>query len=300
MIREKPYELQLYELLNKRKMLSNNESKKYRQLQTGYQGELLFDQYVQHIAGEYLSIKDLSLSFKQRYFQLDQLLIINNQIYLFEVKNYRGEFAYQKGKLYKDQATEIDDPLIQLRRSESLLRQLLAEWKMSFSIEAKVVFVHPECTLYLPSSHPNILLPTQIKSFFRSISPSSISDPAFYSLVIKLKENRLHQSPYQQLPSYHFDELKKGITCKKCGGITQTRHGRTFICNKCNNQELIIEAIVRNIQEFQLLFPDDKITSKRMTEWCGSDVTKRTIQYVLINHFVKKGSHKGTYYINDK
>ncbi|SFL44901.1 Nuclease-related domain-containing protein [Gracilibacillus orientalis] len=191
MWRDKPYELQLYDALNRRKLLSKEERKKYNKLQVGYQGELLLDDYVGKIPDECIMLQDLSLSFKNRYFQIDSILIINNQLHLFEVKNYQGEYYYEKDKLYLEQGVEVDDPLTQLKRSESLLRQLVSGLGFHISIQARVVFVNSEFTLYLESRHPKILLSTQLNRYFRQFQKNTPIDPIFHSLAIGVEQSLL-------------------------------------------------------------------------------------------------------------
>ncbi|MGN8646217.1 nuclease-related domain-containing protein [Gracilibacillus sp. HCP3S3_G5_1] len=90
--RAKPYELQIYEALLYRKELSSDEVKKCKVLQKGYEGELLFDRYVENLSGEYLILQDLWLPHRNKIFQIDYGLIINNTFFLYELKNYKGDF----------------------------------------------------------------------------------------------------------------------------------------------------------------------------------------------------------------
>lgn len=70
-------------------------------------------------------LKDLCLNYNDRFFQIDQGgLLYNNLFYMYEIKNYIGEYYDQDEKLYHISEKEVDDPLIQLKRSSSLLRQL--------------------------------------------------------------------------------------------------------------------------------------------------------------------------------
>ncbi|MGP4038744.1 nuclease-related domain-containing protein [Gracilibacillus sp. D59] len=79
------------------------------------------------MSGEYLILQDLWLPHRNKLFQIDYGLVLNNTFFLYELKNYKGEFFYEKDKLYLTSGKEIDDPLTQLARADSLLHQLLQE-----------------------------------------------------------------------------------------------------------------------------------------------------------------------------
>ncbi|MEH7418934.1 nuclease-related domain-containing protein [Neobacillus drentensis] len=71
-------------------------------------------------------LNDLLLESNDSKFQIDSLMIRQEPLLLFEVKNYKGDFNYENGRFYSLASNkEIKNPLLQLERCESLLRQLL-------------------------------------------------------------------------------------------------------------------------------------------------------------------------------
>jgi hypothetical protein len=58
----------------------------------------------------------------------------------------------------------------------------------------------------------------------------------------------------------------------------------------------IEELVVENINEFKFLFPDQKITTSMIDDWCGNTVNYRKIRNVLQTHLVASGTNSGTYY----
>src|SRR5699024_54769 len=103
--------------------------------------------------------------------------------------------------------------------------------------------------------------------------------------------------PFIQLPTYHFNNLKKGIRCKICRGLAIRIIGKRYICDDCGGVGLGQDVILENIKEFLILFTEKKLTSQIISEWCGRMDLKRRIQYLLHNHFIKKSLKKGTYYV---
>src|SRR5690625_2688818 len=122
-----PPELTLYNFLQVRKTLSPEEETIFNNLQKGYIGEQNFVKFLnKNLQDEKLLLNSLTLSYNNSTFQIDSLLFWHDTIYLFEVKNFEGDFYIKEKNWYiAPSGKEINNPLIQLARSESLLRQLI-------------------------------------------------------------------------------------------------------------------------------------------------------------------------------
>jgi hypothetical protein len=56
------------------------------------------------------------------------------------------------------------------------------------------------------------------------------------------------------------------------------------------------KTIAHNIEEFRLLFPDEKLTTPRMAEWCGM-VNKDRVYRVLRKNYRAVGKGYGRNYV---
>ncbi|MFD2655247.1 hypothetical protein [Gracilibacillus thailandensis] len=174
---------------------------------------------------------------------------------------------------------------------------MLNELGYQTPIQAAVVFINPECTIYQAPRTSKILLPTQLKRYFRQFHQPSTLSPFCHQLAEKLEAIRLEKSPYEQLPEYHYNELTKGIPCSLCKKNLKTREGQSLICDNCGEQESLQAAVLRNIKEFMLLFPEERITTAKIGDWCNIPITERQIRYILNKYFEQKGYNKGAYYV---
>ena len=128
--RKKPTELQVLESLNVRMELSEKEKQHYSNLQRGYEGEVMFDQMTEKLDCDCLILNDLLLESNNSLFQIDSLLILPHTIYIFDVKNFEGDFYFESDRLYMKSKAEVNNPLTQLKRTESLFRQLLQSLRL--------------------------------------------------------------------------------------------------------------------------------------------------------------------------
>lgn len=296
--RKKSAELRCMESLYNRMTLSDKDQQHFLNLSKGYEGEVMFDSLTERLNCECLIVNDLLLQVNNTTFQIDSLIFKPEQVYLYEVKNFDGDYFFEGNRFYKTPKQEYTNPLHQLERTESLLRQLFKNLGYNFRIESSVVFINPEFTLYQAPFDKPLILPTQLQRYLKSLDTISTKISGKLKILAdKLISLHLDKSPYSQVPPYCFDYLKKGITCANCSSLSVILEGRTCVCIDCGNREKVASAVLRCVEEFKLLFPEQKITTKTIYEWCGGIISKKWIGSILGENFKMIGSRQWTYYV---
>ncbi|WP_043930982.1 nuclease-related domain-containing protein [Bacillus sp. EB01] len=298
-IRCKSKKLVIYDSLAVRMKLSDDEWSYYCNLVKGFEGEVQFDGLTEQLQCECIVLNDLLLEVGGRLFQIDTLIITADLIYLFDVKTFDGEYFYdsREDRLFKRPKYEVDNPLTQLKRCETALRQLLRELGYSsFPINASVVFVNSEFTLFQAPLDRPFILPTQVYPFLRKLNnaPAGLGDKQ-WRLAEKLAALHQNESRYDKFPTYTFKGLLKGFRCWKCGSLLVTVVGKKCVC-ACGEEEKVVDAVIRHVREFQLLFPDEPITTDVIFDWCGKVRSKKRISVILKDALTKVGVYKGAYF----
>ena len=295
--REKSTELLTFELLNDRMELLEEDMRHFLNLQKGFIGELQFDNLTETIQSECLILNDLLLRNKSTHFQIDALLLFQELIYMFEVKNFEGDFYYESGKFYTLNSKEVNNPLDQLKKCESNLRQLLQSLGITVKIRSFIVFINPEFTLYQTPLNMPFIFPSQLNKLIQQLNNTrSTVKPNIKKLAEKLVSMHIQDSPFKSLPAYDYDQLRKGITCVECRSFIVFIEGYYCVCSGCGTRERIHNAVVRSVKEFKLLFPDRKITTNGIREWCEIVDSKPRIKRVLQKEFNKNGKQQWMFY----
>lgn len=134
--------------------------------------------------------------------------------------------------------------------------------------------------------------------FLKSINDtSSTLDDGKKKLAQQLISLHQTKNPFTQVPNYQYEQLKKAPYCKFCSSFLIYLQNHLFVCGKCGGHETVEDAILRNVREFQLLFPERKITTTNIYDWCNIDLTKRTFCRVLKKNFQSFGKTSDSYYI---
>ncbi|WP_026695871.1 nuclease-related domain-containing protein [Peribacillus kribbensis] len=295
--RTEPAEIVILNSLLPRMSLSDKYKQHYFNLKKGYEGEVQFDIFTEDLECDCLILNDLLLKQNSSLFQIDSLILTSETIYLLEVKNFEKDYYYESDRLYKTSKLEVTNPLTQLNRSESLMRRLLQQLGSSIPIAASVVFINPEFTLYQAPLNTPFILPTQIHRYLKNLKqiPSKLN-ATHLTLAEKLLSLHIKDSPFKQLPDYQYDQLQKGIPCVGCRSLSTFIDGKKCVCKKCGREEAAGDAIMRNVNEFRLLFPGERVTTSRMYEWCKVVESKKRIRRVLDKNFQSAGDRRWTFY----
>lgn len=287
------------EFLNRRITLTEKEKRLLLNLEKRFDGEKEFDERIKtYLSNEIIVLNDLLLVNNGTTFQIDSLIITSETIYIYEVKNYSGNYLMNSGELMTSNGIEISNPLLQRARIEHNIFSLLKEWGLQYKVEVNVLFINSTFTLYQARIEDSIILPTQVKSHLLEVNNTSrLLTKNNHFLANKLIRLHNRSLPFQkQLPRYNYDQCKKGLCCSKCGSFDLILKQRSCLCKACNEVSSIEKITLKNIEEFMFLFPEKKLTTRIVTEWCGNMVTLQRIRKILKDHFTVVGLNKSTYY----
>ncbi|MFL2100382.1 nuclease-related domain-containing protein [Mycobacteroides abscessus] len=295
--RSKPLTLRVLESLNYRTDLKVLEKKEYSNHTKGFEGETDFDIYPEILPADNLVINDLLLKENGQMFQIDCLILKENTIFLYEIKNYSGSYDYKNGALHGQSDFIISDPLTQVHRSQPLLHNLVRKLGFQMEIKSKVVFINPDFYLYeLPRDKPFIFANQLPRHFEQMAKITSVTNVAQSQLANQLCA--LHIDNYRplDLPQYDFSVLKKGIICPRCFSFDHINTRQNRICSACGYKETASDAIIRSADECHLLYPGLNVTKRLITLWCGEEYDEQRVQRVLARHSHTHGHYKSTFY----
>ncbi|MEQ6378719.1 nuclease-related domain-containing protein [Bacillaceae bacterium S4-13-56] len=304
-------ELQVLRSLDGRAELDEKDVRYLGNLVQGYEGEVWFDQYLgEWVSSDSALLCDLLLEVNHTHVQLDTLLVGTRRIYLFEVKNYEGDYVLDGDKMVTRSGIGVNNPFHQVSRAEQVLKRMLQQAGIQMAVESMVVFVNPGFYLYNAGRDLPAVFYPQLSRFFvdlnRGLGGSLVGAMSGGSGLVQKQERIVKQllgkhiakSPFSNVPSYSYNRLKKGVLCPKCGQFMTLPEGKFFLVCRCGCMEKVDSAVLRCVAELKLLFPDRRITTSTVYDWCGGVISSRTIVRVLKAHYKKVGDLRFSHYIN--
>jgi len=299
--RQEPLEITALTSLNARMTLSDNEKMNYFILKKGFEGECKSDLWLEGLSEDWLIIHDLLLEHKHSKFQIDTLLISQDKIYPLDVKNYEGDYYLEDEKWLTYVKKEVKNPLHQLSRCEILFRLLLHDLGYNFPLESYLIFINPEFHLYQTSINPSIVFPTQLNRFLKKFNMKPIKlNKRHFKLAEQLVALHQIDLPHSRLPVYNYERLEKGTLCPKCYSFYTDLIGEKLVCGTCGCKEDVERAVLRSVPELQLLFPERKITTKTIQEWCKIIKSEKTLRRILTKNYKLIGHGKSANYVSPK
>jgi hypothetical protein len=279
--------------------LSEKEGKHYSSMVKGFKGEQQCDLLLESLPKDWLMIHDLLFEFNHSLFQIDTILFDQETLYLLDVKNYEGDYYIKGDKWYPISSNrDIKNPLHQLDRAENLLRQLLQELNFKIPIEPYLIFINPEFHLYQSPQNPSIIYPAQLNRFLKKLKMKNVKlTDRNLKLAEELVNRNIIELPYKRLPPYSYNQQKKGITCPNCCSFIHDFNGDTLLCSQCDYIEDVETAVLRSVKEFILLFPERKITTNAIHEWCKIITSKKTIRRILSKNLKHIGHSQTSHYV---
>lgn len=293
-------ELQIFRGLKARSTLTKNEENYYWKLEKGFEGEQKFNVFLDNLTIDAILLNDLLFEKGSNHFQLDKVLITQDTVYVFEVKNYEGDYYIDRDTWFSPAKKEVTDPLNQLKRSKNLFQPILRELGCKPSLESYLIFINPQFYLYHAPLNPIFVFPTQINRLIKQLNTkTSKLNSHHYNLAERLIALHIQESTYSRVPEYRFDKLKKGIICRNCFTFMNFMNRKTLDCYRCGFTEGVISAVIRSVEEFKIMFPGRKITTRAIHEWCNVVKSPRTIRRILLGKYKLIGSRNKAYFIED-
>lgn len=299
-IRKKPLALRILEALATRVILTREYKQYQYSLKMGWEGECWFDAWVEQISCEHLTKRDLRLRVNRTKCQIDTLVITEAKLYLYEVKNYEGDYKWSRDKLVKcSSQKEIVNPSQQLNRAKIVVTDLLRQLGISLAVEAFVVYINPTFTLYEAPQSEAILFVSQLEEHIGQLNkqPRKLTY-RHERLARHLEREILEEVSRDDLPEYSYEELKKSLFCSGCRKEIRNIERIFYRCEYCGMKELVADSILKHVHEYCCLFPEEKLTTTVIQEWCGFLPSRKRVRLVLDRHFTAEGTMRWRSYVN--
>lgn len=296
--REEPFRISLMQSLKNRLPLSRKDNKKLSNAIKGFEGECFFDSLTEKLICDCEVLNDLLLEVNDSEFQIDSLVMTGEGITLYEVKNFEGNYIYEGGNIrLLTSKQDFLNPSEQTNRAVILFKQWLALHHFNFKVLAYVVFVNKNFSLFHAPEGKGILLPGMLDNHFEQVNKITVPIGKEHDrLAQKLCEQHISSSSNMKYPKYNYDNLKKRVYCSQCSGWIRSIDRRMNTCQKCGYTELNAKTILRHIRKFQILFPNRKLTTPIIYEWCGELFSKKSIQLALSKNYKSSGVKRARYY----
>ncbi|UTH13222.1 nuclease-related domain-containing protein [Macrococcus equipercicus] len=274
--------------------LTEHETKELRKHQDGSRGETWFARAVAENCDEAIIYFDLVLTLMGKEFQIDCLIIMHDELYIFEVKWTNHDIICRNCTYYfLDSNVEIITYSQQAVRTKQLFRLLLERNNLHYSTYYYHVFANPDRKIYGITPDDRCLTYHDVTPFLQQCSRV----PMFYdhtALHRTLMKHALTHSRYEQTVIFDYKQAARGVFCP-CSQLISKATNKNFRC-RCGKTFTTREFLDIALYDFRTLFPELPISVPAIHDWCLKLVSERTIRRYLMNYYVPHGNKRATTY----
>lgn len=288
--------------------LTKKENNLLYTLEVGDRGEQTAINFLNKFGREHWTImRNLWVDYSNPY-ENDILLFTKERPYVFEVKNYYGQFVYDHGICTLEGKKLTNNPIFQTQSAHTNLQGVSHEVDHSLQAEGALILIGEHNEMKINSEIPDIKV--KMRHEFRQYIRHIITEETNHR-GHSLDTNRLitqleaYEIPPRFRPtSLHPDDLEhahKGIHCQHCEGYNIKVHKTYIECNNCRFLESREEAVFRTVCEFGVLtFEHDYMKRSDLSHFMNQQVSPKYLSDFLKKHFEVIGQYKSTRYLSKK
>lgn len=236
--------------------------------------------------------------------QLDTLFLSQHFVFVLEIKYYSGfiEFNEQTHQCIKKNFDGVvesySNPIDQVRRHRSFVRQQLLKLGIDLPVECAVVFSNPKSILErVDVLDVHLFHVTGLRYKLSKMLEK-------YKMQKIFSEKELMSIGYHFLGMHHIKpwkisldrkNLRTGVLCSECNfrETMKYKYGR-WICMKCGNDNRV--AILEALNDYRLLW-NDNISNREFREFTGVESKDAASRILRSLGFKSVGTFKDKWYI---
>jgi len=283
-MRQKSHDLQYLEALHFRKGLTFEEEREYQKLLKGYQGELQFDRLCQYFSiEERAMIDDITLCLGKNVTQIDKIIVSGATLYLLDIKNYQGNYHYEKQTWSLNGNILSNNIFEQLRRAVRIVQQILNQLGINLLVKGVLVFINSDSHIEILDSVEELTLDaSQIPQWLMSLQAQR--EPVLWQQALQTYTIPNYRTTRVTSPEC-FERLTKGIRCTHCGSFATKEQKRFSLKCSCGHVEPKLFAFLRTICEYSVIQHDVALKKKDVCQFVGIEYNPHYVREVLKNYF---------------
>lgn len=265
------------ETLSKRAILTKEEEKKLSWLKRGFEGEQLYDEIFDEVGHQNLNIfRDIWIQADKSLTQIDALMITDETVFINEIKNYSGNYKYEKNTWQIGNILISDDPIIQAKRASSKLIKIFLENKININTDFNIIFPNPYFILSTDDNYcrTKTIKRELMKQYFRNINQLSSWNNT--ERIIQMIQNYIVPEP-KYVSNTDPTRLTPGRQCMQCTSFDFTPNRYSTACNICNHKSSNKDHVLSAIRDYSVLFPLENITTRSIQNFINNEVSKSTV-----------------------
>lgn len=286
-----PTEYEFIKIATQRKLVTNGlDLGHYKRVEAGALGEMQFEQIMNQFGSpQWYFLQNIWFE-NYNTFECDYVLVTKHCVYVFEIKNYYGEFEYQNGQCKSRGVGITYNPINQAHNAMVHLKNLVKNYSAEIPIKGVLVFIgeHNKVCVHDDIDYIDIITRNEIYSYIQNmIQKDNASLTAINpKYLIEYLEPFEVKNPYLVNPYTSSDimNLHAGLYCKMCSRELEMTRSLYIECS-CGFQEYREHLIVRTACEYGVLTHGTNFVISDIQSFVGAFPSRVHMKNMLPKHF---------------
>lgn len=245
-------------------------------IRAGFGGEKHVDRLLRRMRGHEAGFVIADLQLRERFCQMDTVLLMPYGAVVLEVKNYSGTLSFDEDSLHMTQKTRdgkffgFNSPVTQAWNAREELLRLFEELAVSLPVYAAVVLPYSSTLIERAPKEIPVIYGYSLNRFLSNLPrtgrPMPPEELARVGQFLIDCHTPFPKTDYSHVYKYEVKDLKKGVLCGSCGSCCVRQSQRTYFCVPC--QSAVLEGYARAMDDwFEFVAPE--ITNRQCREFLG-------------------------------
>ena len=186
------------------------EGKKNRSIEKGIEGEKKVKKILKKLPKEYIVLNDLFINYKDRFAQIDHVILCSKGIFVIETKNYSGKIygdSYSKYwiQIFNGRKNKFYSPIWQNKTHVNAIKFLLKDYKY-VPIYSVILFCG-KCNIKKVKSDGSVIHTNKLKKYIKGFkSEVFIENEQIMNILTLLNNNNINS---KRMRKKHIKMIKK-------------------------------------------------------------------------------------------
>lgn len=257
--------------------------RRYNYLLSGFEGEkIMYDWLLQNLPAHAVILHDTWMEYRG-ITQIDLLVLLNNIIWVIEVKHYNGYFKYEDNVCTLNGHRMSNDQIAQMRNRILIMKDVIEKSGQEIQLKGSMIFTHQNSEISVPPEKTfNTMTLNQINRYLHEEIFPNINRNKQHILphLLKFRTNSTFTMPTLNGKDMHF--IKKGVYCPHCYSFKMRVSDRNLVCQECDYQEYKEKTMLRQYCCQGVLYHETNlITSREIYNLSEKSFTIRNLRKVL-------------------
>ena len=216
-----------------------------RRRKAGFGGELNFDKHINEFRPTYPFglLHDICLLYNGIYFQMDSVLILPDQIIIFEIKNLGGKLTVKANPTQfiqeiKGERKIIQSPITELERKMIFLDRWLKERGIKVPITGMIglaytneLVIEEETNVEISFTHE---IPIRLYNLL--VTDELLSRDKINKIAREIADSHMEYNPFPLTKTLKIakEDIMTGVICPQCKRIGMQWHLKKWHCPGCS------------------------------------------------------------------